>query len=96
MARSLPIIELAKNRPTSANMNSSGVDSISTMGPATGIATSRISAPISPPTIDARNPTPSARAAWPCLASAWPSMAVGAEAGEPGAPSRTDVIVSEV
>ena len=30
----------------------------------------RISAPISPPTIEARNPTPNARAACPCLASA--------------------------
>ena len=89
-------MELAKYRPTSANMNNSGVDSISTIGPATGIANARISAPISPPTIDARNPTPSARAACPCLASAWPSMAVGADAGDPGAPISTEVMVSEV
>ena len=43
-----------------------------------------------------RKPTPSARAACPCLASAWPSMAVGADAGEPGAPIKTEVIVSAV
>ncbi len=77
-------------------MKSSGVPSASTIGPAIGMAKASVTAPSTPPTMEARKPTPRAIAALPCLASACPSMAVGADAGEPGAPTSTDVMVSDV